>query len=253
MRIVLSMILFCSVFVAGGQTTATNFNVKDCSGTYYELFAELNKGKVVVICWVMPCGPCGPPAKTTYNVVQSYATTHPGRVEMLLVDDFANTTCQNLVAWGNTQGLTNTIAFSDAAINMFDYGLYGMPKVVVIGPKEYKVYDDQIDVVNHAQLQSAITLALSESIGIDSPEPLAGVTVGPNPVSESRFSVYADHTDRVELTLFNSYGQVVLAASDLELVPGSPLWISREGLPAGVYTLRISGSGTESTLRIVML
>lgn len=253
MRKLFTMLFLCYGFVVLGQTTATNFNVKDCSGKFYDLFAELDNGKVIVICWVMPCGPCGPPAITTYNVVQSFTTSHPGRVQMYLVDDFANTTCQNLEAWGNTQGLTNTIRFSDAAIDMDHYGLYGMPKVVVIGPKEYKVYDDQIDQVNHSQLQNAISLALSETIGIDTPEPLAAVTVGPNPVSGSGFSIYTGRADRVKLMLFNNYGQVVLAASDLELVPGSPLLIDREGLPAGVYTLRISGTGTDSTLKMIML
>ncbi len=253
MRKLFTTILLCYVFVAAAQTTATNFQVNDCSGTPYELFAELNKGKVIVICWVMPCGPCGPPAQTTYNVVQSFATSHPGRVEMLLVDDFANTTCAGINAWGNTQGLTNTVRFSDPAISMFDYGLYGMPKVVVIGPRDYKVYDDQIDVVNHTQLQSAISLALSETIGINSPETPADITVGPNPVSESHFTVLTDHADRVEISLFNNFGQVVLRETQMELLPGSPLVVDRSGLPAGVYVLRINGIKTESTHKIVML
>ncbi len=253
MRKLLFMLWVLSAFSLGAQTTATNFNVNDCSGNPYELFAELDKGKVVVICWVMPCGPCGPPAQTTYNVVQSFASTHPGRVEMLLVDDFANTSCQNLEAWGNTQGLINTIRFSDPAISMFDYGLYGMPKIVVIGPKNYQVYDDQIDVVNHTQLQNAINLALSESIGINAPQPATEITVGPNPVSNSQFNIYTQQAGKVDITLFNSLGQVVYSAVNIELVPGSPLTISRDGLPAGVYSLRISDSAHESTHKMVLL
>src|SRR6185436_4860235 len=106
----------------------------------HDLFAELDAGKVIVICWVMPCPACVNPALTTHNIVQTYQSTNPYKVIMYLVDDFANTTCTSLETWQNNTGVPDATPFSNSAINMNDYGGPGMPKIVVIGGPNHTVF-----------------------------------------------------------------------------------------------------------------
>jgi hypothetical protein len=136
--------------------TAVNFTCKDCNDITHDLFTELDTGSIIVLCLVMPCGGCVAGSLTTYNVVESFKDAYPGKVFMYLCDDYADTNCASLTAWGNSNSLTNTIKFSDAKINMLDYGSTGMPKVVVLGNPEHKVYFNANNSVNPTDLQTAI-------------------------------------------------------------------------------------------------
>lgn len=51
--LLLSLSILFSVLTFA-QTTATDFSVDDCKGDFYNLFTELDAGKVVIIAWVMP-------------------------------------------------------------------------------------------------------------------------------------------------------------------------------------------------------
>jgi hypothetical protein len=82
-KLILVFLVALFSYVANGQT-ATNFTCNDCTGVSHTLFDELDAGNVIVLCWVMPCGSCIGPTLTTYNVVQSFATSHPGRVKLYI-------------------------------------------------------------------------------------------------------------------------------------------------------------------------
>ena len=148
--------------VSFAQTTATDFTTNDCNGVSHNLFDSLDAGNVIVIGWVMPCGPCATYTLPAYSAVQSFATSHPGRVHFYLVDDYANTTCATLINWGNTNNMPLNTTFSSADINMLDYGTTGMPKVVVLGGDSHLIYYNE----NNSQptfngVQTAITNALT--------------------------------------------------------------------------------------------
>lgn len=232
--------------------TATNFNCADCSGTQHDLFTELDAGKVIVIDWVMPCGTCIGPTLTTYNVVQSFQASHPDRVHMYLVDDYANTSCAALNGWKNANGFTNTTTFSNAAINMSHYGPVGMPKVVVLGGPDHLVYYKANNAVNANNLQLAIQEALAATNAIGE-SPLIGLApvISPNP---------ADGHATLAFTLAGA-AAVGIQVQDLAgrsvqqpfngMLPQGPhrLDLSTASLPDGIYLLRISTGGAATTLR----
>ncbi|HRD39909.1 MAG TPA: hypothetical protein PLC65_14870, partial [Bacteroidia bacterium] len=68
-----------------------------------------------------------------------------------LVDDYANTSCPTLTSWALTNGMPNAIVFSNSAIDMYDYGSTGMPKIVVIGGANHQVFDNQNNSLNVTQ------------------------------------------------------------------------------------------------------
>ena len=179
----LFLILCLGSMLALAQT-ATDFTASDCSGNSYNLFTELDAGKVVVITWTMPCGACVSGALTAYNVAQSYEANYPGRVKMYLCDDFGDTPCSAINSWGNSNGLARAIKFSDATIHMNDYGIAGMPKTVAIGP-DHSVLFNQNNGVDPDSLQAAIEAGLSTTAIKDLHDIVSTASIYPNPADQT--------------------------------------------------------------------
>jgi len=222
--------------------TATNFTATDCDGTTFTLFDELNSGKVIVLCWVMPCGACTGPALTTMNVVNSYITSNPHTVYMYIADDYANTSCALLQNWENNNGLNGITTFSDASIDMADYSTIGMPKIVVMAGTDHTVFYNANDVVNAGDLQSAINAAL-QVIGIDEHSLFASsLQVYPNPSndkSELKFSL-AENAD-VQISLYNMAGICVSEIYQGNLGQGDhSIEFRTSGIAAGTYLIKVS-------------
>lgn len=225
--------------------TVVNFNVPDCNGVNYDLFENLDAGKVVVIGWTMPCGSCVLPLKTTYNVVQSYQENFPDRVQMLLADDYANTPCNTINLWANSNGMVNTLRFSNQAIKMMDYGSNGMPKVVVVGGPDRRVYYNADDAVDHAALQEAIDNAISTITGIHAPAINRLVMkVFPNPAGDlTNISFQIEHPDQVSINLTNQTGQEIMTLFKGEVSAGLHNFeLNTSELQSGIYFLRLQNA-----------
>lgn len=236
---------------AGYTQTATNFTCNDCSGVNHDLFTELDAGKVVVICWVMPCGSCVVPSLTTHNVVKSFATSHPGKVVMYLCDDFANTNCTSLTSWATNNGITSATLFSNSAIDMFDYGSPGMPKVVVVGDVNHAVFFNANDVVNGNALQAAINTAIDATlIGMDqTAAPLSSAVLYPNPARDmTSLKFTLDKTSPLMVDIYDLAGVRVKELLYADLAEGqTTIEISTQSLQNGLYFIRLS-DGAVSTL-----
>ncbi len=141
--------------------TATDFNVLDCDGNSHHLYGELDAGKIIVIAWIMPCTSCINDPLNAHTIVQTYAASHPGRVVMYIADDYANSPCSTITGWSNFYGMTNSTKFSDPAITMSDYGVDGMPKIVVLGGSDHKVYYNENS--SSVGVDTAIDQALADN------------------------------------------------------------------------------------------
>lgn len=246
--------LFAVIAFAGFTQTAVNFNCNDCASTPHDLFAELDAGKVIVLCWTMPCGACTGPALTTHNVVQSYQSSNPNTVYMYLCDDYANTSCSSLNSWKNTNGLTNAITFSNASINMLDYGSTGMPKIVVIGGTNHTVYYNVNNTVNATNLQNAINSALNAT-GINAPNStISSLNISPNPVvnnAEIKFSLAA--STQMDVELYNLQGQKLENIFSGKLSSGeNRLNMNLAGYAEGMYLVKFSEGDKNQFMNVVI-
>jgi hypothetical protein len=241
-------------FSSSAQTTATDFTSTDCDGTAINLFSELNSGKVIVMCWVMPCGACQGPGLTTMNVVNSYMSTNPHTVYMYVIDDYANTSCALLENWKNNIGLVGPNTFSDASIEMADYGIIGMPKIVVVAGGTHTIFYNVNDVVNPTDLQAAINAAL-QVIGVDEQDVFASsLSVFPNPAtekSELQFSLLEN--SRVEITLLDMKGAIVKDVFEGKLAQGkNKIGFSTSGIAPGTYLVKVSNGTKSNYLNLVI-
>ena len=163
----LRILILCTFFsiCTLAQNTATNFITDDCSGITHNLFDSLDAGNIIVIAWVMPCGPCATYAYEAYSAVQYFGNS---KIKFYLVDDFANTSCANLVGWGNTNNMPLNNTFSSSDISMTDYGSIGMPKVVVLSGNDHAVYyNENNSQINYDDVMYALVNALEPPSSIN--------------------------------------------------------------------------------------
>lgn len=250
-------VLFAVFTTLGMAQTATNFNVNDCSGTSHDLFTELNAGKVIVLCWVMPCGACTGPALTSYNVVQSYQSGNPNKVYFYLVDDYANTTCTSLNSWGTSNSIpqsSSSLRFSNAAINMTDYGSTGMPKIVVVGGVNHTVFYNVNNTVNSTNLQNAINAAIATT-GINEQNSSASLlNVAPNPaVNSAEIKFNLAKSSDVILELFNLEGQMMKNIFSGKLSAGeNKMQLDVAGYASGMYLVKLSVEDKSQFINVVV-
>jgi len=233
------------------QTNATDFNANDCDGTAHHLFSELDAGKIIVIAWVMPCATCITDPLSAFYDVQSYASSHPGQVIFYMADDYANTVCSSLESWAANNGMANCTKFSDAAVNMGDYGQPGMPKIVVLGGTDHKIYYNQ----NSASqgIDMAIDQALNDITSINSRTDLnLNISTFPNPTDNIlNLKYHLDQSSQVNIEIYNILGAKVSSfKTDHQTSTGDHLEkINVANLKNGTYFLKFNTKEIDRTIK----
>jgi len=246
-------LLFVLNYSVFSQNNATDFTTEDCDGVMHNLFDSLDAGNIIVISWVMPCGPCATYTLPAYNAVQSFSLTHPGIVDFYLVDDYANTPCASITNWASNYNMPTHTAFSSTVINMLDYGSLGMPKVVVLGGSSHTVfYNENDDKINYAAVEMAINNALNPTV--ISNTTMSEITVFPNPVSKTLNlnNVFLKNYDGLEI--INIYGETLEFYSfENTLYDLSNLKIDVSNLINGTYFLNLMNKKNKTVIKFVVL
>jgi len=235
---------------AYAQTTATDFTTNDCNGISHTLFDELDNDKVIVIAWVMPCAPCATYAGYASDAVQSFSTSHPGIVKYYLADDYGNSTCSNLAGWAANYNITTDAIFSDALLNMTDYGTLGMPKVVVIGKNTHTIYYNENDnKTTQIGVENAITLALTPLVGVnEQAENNLNLTAYPNPTTGIINVEYTSETP-VQFDVINMLGENVFSQNTNNTKKTT---IDVSNLNKGLYFLQMITDSKTTSLKFTL-
>ncbi len=243
---ILSILVLTNVLSTSfSQTIATNFTTNDCEGISYDLFDELDNGKVVIIAWVMPCGACISSSLTAYNIAESYEAINPGRILYFLVDDYGDTDCTVLTNWGETNGIgPNLNVFASGDISMADYGTAGMPKVVVLGGSEHIVYFNKNGAAagNVDDLEQAVldALASDEGTGLSGNNVIASLAISAI-LTTNGISVNYElpYSGSIGYQIINAQGQIVNSISPKFESSGSHENTIDMGIASrGIYYLR---------------
>lgn len=237
------------------QTTATDFTANDCSGTSHHLFAEMDAGKIIVAAFVMPCGSCAPNSIAAYNAVQSYASSNPNTVYFYLVDDNANTSCNTLTSWGNSNSMSNAIKFSNSAFTMSDYGTPGMPKIVVMGGSNHSIVYNKNSGVSTSGVQAAINSLLSASVNEikeNTPFSLKAIPNPGNGVFNLEYSV--QNNSDVVIELFTVSGKLIKMIEEKNVQSGSHsvLFDSSNNLETGSYFVKVTSNNETQTINVIV-
>ena len=245
-NIILIAILAIAVNTGFAQMP-NNFVGKDCTGQQHDFFAELDQGKVIVLCWVMPCAGCISPAQTTHDIVKSYQAQYPGKVLFYLVDDYSNTNCTSLGTWGDQHKMPASLfsaRFSSQFIVMTDYGKNGMPKVVIVGGKDHKVYYNANNEVEAELILNSINSAIEQTTSVQE-QPKTDqlhLMLNPNPstTNETVLSFSLTKSSSVVVDVISESGSVVKSVSAQSYDAGThKTAINTSELPSGTYFVRV--------------
>jgi len=242
-------VILTTLGFAYAQTNATDFTTNDCNGISHTLFDELNNDQVIVIAWVMPCAPCATYAGYASDAVQSFATSHPGRVKYYLADDFGNNTCSYLTGWAANYNITADAIFSDALLDMNDYGTTGMPKVVVLGKNTHTIYYNENDnKTTQIGVENAITLALTTSVGIDEKANDLNLIAYPNPTNGI---INVEYSSKIpaQLNVINMLGENVFSQNTNNTKKTT---IDLSNLNKGLYFLQMTTNSKTTSLKFTL-
>lgn len=254
-KLLLAAVIVLSGISAIAQTTATNFNVNDCSSVNHDLFTELNAGKIIVIAFVMPCGSCIAPSLSAYTEVQNYASSYPGRVKFYLSDDVGTSSCTTITNWGNTNGITSPDAvFCNTAVKQADYGAAGMPKIVVLGGATHDVLFNQNNGLNVTNFNNAIMAGLTTSIFENSKADFK-LNLFPNPSTTSKTTInytLAEGSD-VTVEIYNTIGAKVKSiALEKQAAGKHESILDFETLTNGIYFMKLNAGESSQVLKFTV-
>ncbi len=257
MKRIITLLLIVAGVQCSIAQTATNFTCNDCSGTSHDLFTELDAGKVIVLIWVMPCGACTAPSQTAYNTVTTYQSSHPNRVFLYMADDIANSACSFVDGWANSISVpqnAHSFRFSNADIDMNDYGSQGMPKIVVLGGTTHTVFYNVNNSVNATALQNAIDAALS-STGLQEQASLfSGLSVYPNPSNDKAVVEFTlAKSSEVDMQLFNMEGKLLQQLHSGRMNQGvNNKIINTARLSAGMYLIKLTSNNNSRFINLLV-
>ncbi|CAN5850717.1 hypothetical protein BH11BAC7_BH11BAC7_32630 [soil metagenome] len=236
--------------------TATNFNCNDCNNVNHDLFAELNAGKVIVICWVMPCSACIAPSLNCATMAQSYASSNPGQVKFYLCDDSGNTTCTTLDSWANTNGITADANFSSSTIRMNDYGAAGMPKIVVLGGgASHTVFYNANNTFDYHQLQGSVDNALAATGITTINNKFSAVNLFPNPACGGSAVLNYSLAENADVTIhvYNTIGEKMNAVTfENEATGKHEATLDLSAFSKGVYFIRLIAGESSQVIKFIV-
>ncbi|MBS3913533.1 MAG: T9SS type A sorting domain-containing protein [Bacteroidetes bacterium] len=254
-KILLSILcLLAAVLPLTGQTTATDFTANDCAGKSHVLFEDLNDGKVVIICWVMPCGTCIAPALAASTALADYASSHPDKVKFYLVDDYGNTTCNTLNTWASSNGINYTASFSGTDVKMSDYGSAGMPKTIVVGGHGHKVFLNNNGSLSTTTLNTAIDNALAVA-GTKDLRTKSEFILYPNPAISGKTCMECnlDESSDVSISIYNLTGNMQKNIQLLQQYSGTLKYeLNLSDLSPGLYTVYVESGTRKNQVRLVV-
>ena len=255
-----SLLVLFIVNVSFAQTTAIDFTTNDCNGTSHQLFSELDAGNVIVISWVMPCFSCISPSLAAYSAVQSFASSHPGKVHFYIADDAISPIygqCSSLPAWASSNNMPNSIFFQSADVNMNGYGDPGMPKVVVLGGNAHTIFYNQNDShINFNGVQTAINDALAAPLGVNEQKNSHFELFSfPNPSNGLLNITYkVSKVENITFEIVNILGETILYINDnlFSTLGTCKKTIDISRLERGIYFLNASSQSNTETLRFLV-
>lgn len=242
--------------VSFGQTHATDFTAADCDGNSHNLFSELDDGKVIVLAWVMPCATCIVDPAYAYSIVQGYESSDPGKVLFYMVDDYGNTTCESLNSWAANYNMEGATTFSDNHITMSDYGTDGMPKIVVLGGSDHKIFFNENSSSTGIEDAISAAFAASNSVAIDElSDSKLSVSSFPNPATDVLTVSYElGQRSSVAMEVVDLLGNqvVVLRNEGAKGAGAHQTQVDVQDLNNGAYFLKLSTTDGVKTVSFIV-
>lgn len=255
MKKILSITLITSLMflhnISSAQV-AMQISGPDCNNVSHDLFADLDAGKAVVVFFFMPaCGSCPPPALQIQAMANNIMVTYPGMVTAYAMPFNNTTTCATTASWVSSNGLGLYSPYDSGAVQVANYGGFGMPTAVLLGGTDHRV------MFTTQSFSTADTLTMRDSIlalfgatplGIHDdhlPTGLSSLNIYPNPANQHcMIALELTESSDVYVDVTDITGRQIAVISDTKKQSGNlKLHYNTQALATGTYHLRINING----------
>lgn len=254
--IILTALMF-AMTISRAQT-AMQLTGSDCNGVNHNLFSDLDSGRAVILFFFMDnCGSCPPPAQKIQSMTTNLLKRYPGKIKGYVMPYNNSTTCTATKSWVSNNNLSFYIPYDSGAVQVANYGGFGMPTVVLVGGKDHRVIfsTQSFTTPDTAIMRDSIVNLLDptaavKKIGID----IHGLNLFPNPSTGNiGVSFFLQNPAILHLEVIDISGKIQKSFSIGNVAKGQ---ISQNldvhDLNNGMYFLRIIVNG-ESIMKEIII
>lgn len=246
---ILSIALMFITTIPKAQTPM-QINGNDCNGTSHDLFADLNAGKASVVFFFMPnCGSCPPVAQKIQTMVNNILVSHPNMVTAYAMPYNNSTTCTATSSWVTTNNLPLYSPYDSGAVQVANYGGFGMPTVVLLGgkaPNSRVLFSTLSFTTSDTTIMRDSILALFAPAGLNEiPSNINSIDVYPNPTSSFvNISIDLKEQTNLQIDVLDITGKLVATISNDKNQHGNiTKKFNTDSLVSGLYSIRINANG----------
>lgn len=244
---ILSIALMFVTTISKAQT-AMQLNGADCNGTNHDLFADLNAGKASVVFFFMPsCSSCPPVAQNIQTMVNNILVSHPNMVTAYAMPFNNTTTCAYTSSWVTSNNLPLYSPYDSGAVQVANYGGFGMPTVVLLGGTNHRIMFSTLSfTTSDTTIMRDSILALFTPLSInDIPSNINSIDVYPNPSSSIvNISVDLKEQTNLQIDVLDITGKLVANISNDKNQQGNvSKKFNTDALVSGLYSIRINANG----------
>lgn len=248
-RILFSFALMFVIMISKAQTPM-QINGLDCNSTSHDMFSELDAGKAVVVFFFMDnCSSCPPVASKIQTMVNNILVSHPNMVTGYAMPFNNSTTCTATANWVMNNNLMLYSPYDSGAVQVANYGGFGMPTVVLLGgkaPNRRVMFSTLSFTTSDTTIMRDSILALFTPLGInDIPASVNSIDVFPNPSADNvNISIELIENSKVSIDVLDITGKQVANIYNNSKSTGI---ISKQFntslLSNGMYNIRFSVNG----------
>lgn len=241
------------------QTTAMDFNRKDCKGNIHSLYKDLDSGKVVILEFFMQnCSPCITAGKKLEDMKAKLLAQYPGRIKAYAIGSNNTYSCASNASWVSNNGFTS-IPMDSGAAQVAYYGGMGMPTIVILGGGiAHKVLGSPY--IGFTTSDTAQMVAdIKQSFKTLSVDPITNniksFQLYPNPVgTELNLSFDLTKDGALKVEIIDVSGKVIQLVAEANVVRGTFSYtINTSELDPGLYFIQLSSNGSIQQAKFTIL
>ncbi len=254
--ILLSIALMLVITTSKAQTVM-QISGDDCNGVPHDLYADLDAGKAVLLHFFMTCASCPPPAQKIQAMANNILATYPGMITGYALGFTNSYSCTTTANWVSNNGLSLYAPYDSGAVQVANYGGFGMPTVVLLGgayPNRRVMFSTLSFAASDTTIMRDSILALLNPAGInDLPDHVSAFNIFPNPTSDKvSIKVSLKETTNLLIDVADINGKQVALISDEKQSGIVNKQFNTAQLPNGFYLIRVFTNGKPSVQRLTV-
>lgn len=191
------------------------------------------------------CGSCPPPAQKIQAMANTILASHPGKITAYAMPFNNTTTFAATASWVSSNGLSLYMPYDSGAVQVANYGGFGMPTVVLLGGTNHRVMfvTQSFSTGDTLIMRDSILNLLYGPAGAKKEQDfVSNVSVYPNPANDKvQLELNIIQSSYIKIEVVNLLGEIVANIYESKITEG----VFRKEIPTaalsnGTYFIRVN-------------